>query len=125
MISQTGQGPMMTMTPGRRTLRYEGFDDIMADVDRLLDGHATVGQWTLAQICRHLSAAMRRSVEVPESTPREPSRRVGERMKRRFFESGQVPEGIPTMPSLLPAESLDERAEAEGLRQAISHYRAS
>src|SRR4051794_229612 len=109
---------MMTMTPGRRTLRYEGLDDIMADVDRLLDGHATVGRWTLAQICRHLADAMRWSVDVPESTSttHDPSRWFGERAKRRFFESGRVPERLPTMPSLLPKGVLDEREETEGLR---------
>ena len=48
------------MTPGRRTLRYESLDEVMADVERLLEGHTTVGHWSLAQICRHLATATRR-----------------------------------------------------------------
>ena len=47
------------MTPERRTLRFDRFDDIMPDVERLLAGHATVGAWSLAQICRHLATVMR------------------------------------------------------------------
>jgi hypothetical protein len=47
------------MTPGRRTLRYESFDDVMPGVERLLKGHTTVGNWSLAQICRPLAMAIR------------------------------------------------------------------
>ena len=54
--------------PGRRTLRYESFDEVMPDVERLLDGHTTVGNWTLAQICHHLAAVLRRHVDLPAST---------------------------------------------------------
>jgi hypothetical protein len=113
------------MTPGRRTLRFAELDAIMPDVDRLLDGHTTVGNWSLAQVCRHLATVMRLTVDLPASTPHDASRRVGDEQKRQFFESGAVPEGIPTSPRLLPGEVLDERAEAEGLRQAIAHYQAS
>ena len=113
------------MTPGRRTLHFPDLDDIMDDVDRLLDGHTTVGNWSLAQICRHLATVMRRVVDLPASTPYDASGWVGEERKREFFESGVVPEGIPTSPRLLPGEALDEREEAEGLRQAIAHYKTS
>ena len=113
------------MTPGRRTLGYESLDDVMPDVERLLEGHTTVGTWSLAQICRHLATVMRRVVDLPASTPHDASRWVGEEQKRQFFESGVVPEGIPISPRLLPGEALDDREEAEGLRQAIAHYKAS
>ena len=113
------------MTPGRRILSYESLDEIMPDVDRLLDGHTTVGNWSLAQICRHLATLMRRLVDLPASTSHDASQRVGEELKRQFFESGMVPEGIPTSPVLLPADSLNQREEAEELRQAIAHYKAS
>ena len=113
------------MTPGRRTLRFQDLEDIMPDVERLLDGHTTVGHWSLGQICRHLATVMRRVVDLPASTPHDASGWVGEERKREFFESGVVPEGIPTSPRLLPAEALDEHEEAEGLRQAIAHYQGA
>src|SRR4051794_14669240 len=31
------------MTPGRRSLRFHSFDEIVPDVERLVDGHSTVG----------------------------------------------------------------------------------
>jgi hypothetical protein len=113
------------MTPGRRTLRFNSFDEIMPDVERLLEGHTTVGTWSLAQICRHLATVARRVVDLPASTPSDPSQWVGEEQKREVFETGMIPEGLPGPPELMPPGDLDERAEAEGLRQAIAHYRAS
>ncbi len=113
------------MTPGRRVLRYESFDEVMPDVERLLDGHRTVGNWTLAQICQHLAAVLRRHVDLPASTTFDPADRVPEEQKRRMLESGALPEGIGAPPGVLPEAPLDEREEAEGLREAIAYYRAS
>ncbi len=113
------------MTSGRRTLRYASFDEVMPDVERLLEGHATVGTWSLAQICRHLGIVLRRVVDLPASTPHDPSQWVGEEQKRRVLESGILPEGLPGPPEIMPGETEGEREEAERLRAAIAHYRAS
>src|SRR4051812_4373633 len=113
------------MTPERRTLRFSNLDEVMPDVERLLEGHATVGNWSLAQICRHLSTVARRVVDLPASTPSDPSKWVGEEQKRQVLDSGVLPEGLPGPPEIIPTETLGDREEAEGLRQAIAHYRAS
>jgi hypothetical protein len=113
------------MTPGRRTLRYASLDEVMPDVERLLQGHTTVGHWSLPQICRHLATVMRRIVDLPASTPSDPSRWVPEAEKRQVLESGLLPEGLPGPPELMPVETGDAPAEAEGLRAAIAHYQAS
>jgi hypothetical protein len=113
------------MTPGRRTLRFESLDDIMPDVDRLLAGHKTVGTWSLAQICQHVATVMRRVVDLPASTPQDPSKWVGEDQKRQVFESGVIPEGLPGPPEVIPTETLGEPEEAERLRQTIAYYKAS
>jgi Protein of unknown function (DUF1569) len=98
---------------------------VMPDVERLLDGHATVGDWSLAQICHHLAATMRRVVDLPASTPFDSSLWVGEEKKREVLESGLIPEGLPGPQAVMPAEPLGEREEVEGLRQAIAYYKAS
>ena len=113
------------MTPGRRSLRFGGFGEVMPDVERLLEGHATVGDWSLAQICRHLATVLRRVVDLPASTPHDSSQWVREEQKRQVLESGQIPEGLPAPPEILPAETLGEREEAEGLRRAIAYYLAA
>ena len=43
------------MNASRRALTFESLDRVMPDVDRLLEGHTTVGTWTLGQICNHLT----------------------------------------------------------------------
>lgn len=114
-----------TMTPGRRILRFQSFDEVMPDVERLLEGHTTVGSWSLAQICRHLATVARRVVDLPASTSADPSQWVGEEQKREVFEKGLLPEGLPGPPELMPPGDLDEREEAEGFRRAIAHFLAS
>ena len=113
------------MNPGRRPLAYQSLDEVMPDVERLLQGHATVGQWSLAQVCRHLSTVMRRVVDMPATTPHDPSQWVGEDRKQEVFASGQLPEGIPGPPEIMPGEPLSASEEAESLRAAIAYYRQS
>ena len=43
--------------PERRMLDFASMDEIMPDVARLLEGHSTIGQWTLAQILHHLATS--------------------------------------------------------------------
>ena len=113
------------MTSGRRSLAFGSFDDIMPDVERLLQGHATVGTWSLAQICRHVATVMRRVVDLPASTPHDPSLWVPEEQKRQVLESGLLPEGLQGPAVVMPTDASGEREEAEGLQQAINHYKAS
>jgi hypothetical protein len=112
-------------TPGRRPLAYASLNDVMPDVERLLQGHSTVGNWSLAQICRHLATTMRRLVDLPASTSSDPSLWFNEEIKRQVFDSGILPEGIQGPPQVMPTETLSERDEADGLRQAIAYYEAS
>ena len=113
------------MTPGRRALRYESFEDVMHIVERLLGGYSTVGQWLLGRMCRHLATILRASVDMPATPARDPSLLVGEERKRAMLESGGLPEGVKTAAPFEPPAGLDDREEAEGLRAAIIHDKAS
>jgi hypothetical protein len=106
-------------------LRYGSLDEVMPDVVRLLAGHKTVGRWSLAQICRHLGAALRLSVDRPASVQQNPSQYATADQKRRLFESGMMDEGRPMPPGVELPGSLDDRKEADSLRDAIAHYKAS
>ena len=113
------------MTLERRTLHFHGLDEVMPDVERLRKGHSTVGNWSLPQICRHLAITLRRVVDLPASTPQDPSKWVSEEQKRQVLQSGVLPTNIPGPPEIMPTETAGESEEAEGLRQAIAHYQAS
>ncbi len=113
------------MNAGRRTLQFEHFDDVMPEVERLIQGHSTVGHWSLGQICRHLAIVLRRVVDLPASTPHDPSQWVSAAEKQRVLDSGQLPEGIPGPPEIMPGATLSDREEADGLRAALAHFRSS
>src|SRR3954453_17590605 len=113
------------MSTGRRPLTFRSLDEIMPEVERLLEGSTKVGNWSLGQMCLHLATVMRRVVDLPASVPFDSSKWVVEEQRREFFESGEVPEGIPTSVQPPDAGALDEREAAEELRQAIAHYQTS
>ncbi|ODT98350.1 MAG: hypothetical protein ABS79_06030 [Planctomycetes bacterium SCN 63-9] len=113
------------MTPGRRTLRFASLDEIMPEVESLVGRNRTVGNWSFAQICNHLAAVARRTVDMPASTPVDPNLFLGEEKKKAAFESGLIPEGLPAPEGVEPASVGDEPTEVEGLRQALTHYKAS
>lgn len=93
-------------------------------LQRLLQGHRTVGNWSVGQMCRHLGSVLRASVDQPASTQFDPAMRFDEE-RRAALESGIIPEGIPTGGPFVPPAGLDDREEAEGLRAAIAHDKAA
>ena len=113
------------MTPERRELRFTSFDDVMPDVERLLRGHRTVGHWSLGQILRHLAKVLRRVVDLPATTPFDTSLWVSEEKKREVLGSGLIPEGLPAPAEVVSEESFDPAEQAEELRRAIAHFKAS
>jgi hypothetical protein len=107
---------------GRRELTFASLDDVMPEVERLLDGHETVGRWSLGQILHHLTQTLRLTVEaVPD--PAAPP--VPEVIRRRFFRMGRFPDGVECSPILVPGPNLDAPAEAEALREALARFAAS
>ena len=108
----------------RRDLAFERLDDVMPEVERLLDGHATSKLWTLGQILHHLAQAIRLSVEPvrgPQVRPSELEQaRIFDVRRRLFFRAGRFPEDfqIPHV-SMLPPLDADARAEGESLRHAL------
>lgn len=114
----------MTET-GRRTLHFESIDDVMPEVERLHARHTTAGAWSLGQICCHLATTIRRVVDLPASTPRDPALELGEDAKREVLASGRIPSRMVAPPALQPPDEVNEDEEVERLRSAIAYYKAS
>jgi hypothetical protein len=109
----------------RRTLTFTRLDEVMPDLDRLLEGHRLAGQWSLGQICNHLSGAIQGSVEgFPFRAPWPVRKLIAPVFKRTIFRSGRMSEGAPLPKNALPKPDLDDRAEAEALRAALRLYAA-
>jgi hypothetical protein len=108
------------MKPDRRALEFVHLSEVMGEVDRLLPGHKTLGNWTLGQICHHLASAMIYSVDgFPSLAPWPLRKTVGKLVGRRLFRTGRMPDGIKLPAEFGPQPGLDDRAEAEALRAAI------
>ncbi len=109
----------------RRELTIDSLGRVMPEVDRLLEGHETVGRWSLGQICHHLAGAF--IVSVEGTTFRAPwllRMAVAPFALRRVLKTGRIAEGIKLPEQALPRPSLDARAEAEALRAALRLYEA-
>ena len=104
---------------GRRDLAFESLDEVMPEAERLLAGHSMLGAWSLGQVLRHLSEAVRLSTEGPAG-PAGPTREQ-DVFRRRLLRSGRFPDKaeIPVA-SMVPPDGLDAHAEAERLRTAIA-----
>jgi hypothetical protein len=104
----------------RRTLDFQSLDEVMPEVERLVEGHNTVGQWSLAQILDHLATAIRlTALGRVEPTPRPHS----EAFRRRFFQRRRFPEGVEAPhPRLIPQADADLQASMARLREAIERW---
>lgn len=100
----------------RRALRFARLDEVMPDVDRLLAGHTTVGNWSLGQICNHLAATLRVAMDPPKKMPWIVRRTLGPILLRHFLRRDSLPAGFKAPAMLVPKPGLDARAEAEALR---------
>ena len=107
----------------RRELSFSRLDEIMPDVDRLLAGHTTIGNWSLGQICNHIGGAIRYSVEgFPGRAPWLIRTFLAPRAKREIFQTGKMRTGIKVPDTFLPKPGLDDRAEAEALRASLQLF---
>jgi Protein of unknown function (DUF1569) len=108
------------MMDGRRTLTFASLEEVMPEVDRLLVGHRALGNWSLGQICNHLAATIRLSVEgFPTRVPWLIRKTVMPYFRRRVLRDGWMPAGAPLARNHEPRPGLDARAEAEALRATI------
>ncbi len=108
---------------GRRSLAFAGLHEVMPEVDRLLQGHRTLGKWSLGQICNHLAGSI--VFAVDDHHVRAPwivRKTIGPLMVRRVLKTGRMPSGMPLPKEFAPKPGLDARAEAEALRASIGYF---
>lgn len=115
----------MPTTPARREVTFTSIDQVMTDVDRLLAGHTKGGNWSLGQICNHLTKTVVGSLEGYELRPPWILRYVvAPIFLKRMLKTGRMPTGVKAPAPIAPGEGLDDRAEAEALRAALKLFAA-
>lgn len=108
---------------GRRELTFADLEEVMPEVERLLEGHIALGRWSLAQVCNHLAAGIRLTLDAP-IRPARPSPEK-ELVRYEFFRRARFPDGMEVpIARLVPGPDLDAAAEAESLRREIARFSA-
>ena len=93
-------------------------------MDRLLEGHSTVGKWNLAQICKHLTIVLTGAVDGFDVKVPWFVKLVAPLIFRRILKTRSMPEGLKASEAVLPRPGLDPRAEVEALRAAVRLFLA-
>jgi len=108
----------------RRVLAFDNLGELIPEVRRLIPGHRTVGQWTLAQVCRHLAGTINGSMDGFNLRRHRVKRFfLSKRLLRYTYRHGITP-GYTVDPKLTPPPHLNLDEEAAGLEQAVERYRS-
>ncbi|PQO26563.1 DUF1569 domain-containing protein [Blastopirellula marina] len=113
----------------RRQLELPRLDDAIAECERLLNsGYTQSGNWTLAQICRHLRLTIESNLEgypVWMTTLGYPLRPLLRWLMLPKLLSGNSPSGIRTAGMFVPPDDLDDAVEVERLKQSVARFMES
>ncbi len=113
-----------TRVAGRRTLRFQSYDDILADA-RAMNAQSTrsLGNWSLGQICEHLAKAMEYAVDGAPFKASWLFRVVGPLIKRRILTRPMKPGfRLPKSASMYLPQNTDAEAGIARLEKAIARY---
>lgn len=110
---------------GRRPVRYESLDELLADAERLAasDGVRTLGNWSRGQIYEHLGRSFDASIDGVGFTLPAPVRWVMSLVMKQKFLKREIPAGFKSTAEYVPGETPTEQGLAS-LRKAIERQRA-
>lgn len=107
----------------RRELVFEDVSRIMPDVRRLHDGpHATLGNWSLAQICKHLADSFEGSMKGFDLRNHRWKRWFLRRRMLHYAFTKGIPRNTTVDPKLTPPSDVDLEAAVSAMAGAIERY---
>jgi hypothetical protein len=114
---------MSTATVARRRVRYESFDELLADAQRAVHGKAeTTGKWSLGRILEHLAIGNEKSIDGFGFLAPLPIRMfAGTFLKKRLLTRGLKPGfRLPKRAEqILVPEEIDPSAALDHLRRSV------
>lgn len=114
---------------GRRKVHFDRLEDVLTDAERLAGGPVrSLGNWSLAQCCQHLSKVIQMPLDGPPPFKPNP---VVALVARLLLRNRLLTKPLPTgfiLPSagqkLLPSDTVETREALAALRQAIARWRS-
>lgn len=123
-MDKAGQGVELKAV-SRRKLHFDGFSEVLDDVCRMRAcRHSSVGNWTLAQACKHLADTFHASIDgIRLSGHRLRRILLGRRILAWSLKHG-IPPGVTVDPRLTPPPNCELSASIDELEAAIERYQA-
>ena len=108
---------------GRRTVRYESLDDLLADAEQMAGGDVQLlGNWSLGQILKHIAMALDSSIDGFDFSMPAPVRFVMAILMKKKYLTKSLPPGFKAPDKFTPAETSAEEGLA-ALREAVDRQR--
>ncbi len=108
----------------RRILAFTDLGELLPEVRRLIPSHRTVGQWTLAQVCRHLADTINGSMDGFDLRRHRFKRFfLSKRLLRYTYQHGITP-GYTVDPKLTPPPKVKLDESVAALERAVERYRS-
>ena len=109
----------------RRTVVFSTYDDAVAEIERLeAGGYERAGQWSLGQVCRHLSYYMRGSLEgIDFRLPWIARKLLGPPLLRKIHRGDELKAGGQTIPASVPPADLNEEAAVADTKGLLARLR--
>jgi hypothetical protein len=104
-------GQSVVSGPAKRTLRFQTFDDVIADVNFLRTNHyKRLGKWSLEQMCYHLGRPIPQPLKSIPSNPTPVTQQAVLDRFQYYVEHGHPAPGITAPPGTEPPEILEPGA---------------
>ena len=105
----------------RRKIAFGTYDDVIAEIERLEAGrYEKLGEWSLGQICRHLSYYMRGSLDgFDRRLPWLIRKIMGPPILRRILKGAETKAGAMTIPASVPAPEPDDQPAASEAKELL------
>ena len=112
---------------GRRDVHYRTMQDVLDDVERIAAGpYRTVGNWSLAQICAHLSKGLNLALDGNSIPTPWPIRIVARLFFKRRLIEGPMSAGFKLKGTavriLVPRDDTELAPAIQALRESIARW---
>jgi hypothetical protein len=118
---------MSTQAPQRRSLRFDDWDQVLADVEMLAQQgyeNAERGNWSLGQNCEHMAKPLEMAVDGFPKVASWPVRVVTRMLVlKKMLRHDRINFRARAPAFVVPADNVDDAGGIEHLRQAIERFR--